>query len=58
MTNINKGLSSSEVQALQSSFGYNVLTPPKRDPWYIMLLDGFKDPLIIILLVAACVSLV
>ena len=58
MTDINKGLSSSEVQALQSSFGYNVLTPPKRDPWYIMLLDGFKDPLIIILLVAACVSLV
>lgn len=58
MTDINKGLSSSEVQALQSSFGYNVLTPPKRDPWYIMLLDGFKDPLIIILLVAACVSLI
>lgn len=58
MTDINKGLSNSEVQALQSSFGYNVLTPPKRDPWYVMLLDGFKDPLIIILLVAACVSLV
>ena len=58
MTNINKGLSSSEVQTLQSSFGYNVLTPPKRDPWYVMLLDGFKGSLIIILLVAACVSLV
>lgn len=58
MTDIDYGLSLVEVQNNREKYGTNVLTPPKRDPWYIMLLDGFKDPLIIILLVAAVLSLV
>ena len=33
------------------------MTPPKRDAWYVMLFDGFKDPLIVILLIAAAVSI-
>lgn len=58
MTQIERGLSSLEVEESRKSTGWNILTPPKRDPWYVMLLDGFKDPLIIILLVAAIISLV
>ena len=52
------GLRKEEVQNRRALYGVNVLTPAKRDPWYIMLLDGFKDPLIIILSVAAVLSLV
>ena len=51
-------LKNTEAQALLKQCGENVLTPAKRDAWYIMLLDGFKDPLIIILSVAAILSLV
>lgn len=52
------GLKESEVKNRRALYGVNVLTPAKRDPWYVMLLDGFKDPLIIILSVAAVLSLV
>lgn len=53
-----KGLTNKQAEQLLSIDGENVLSPAKRDPWYIMLLDGFKDPLIIILSVAAILSLV
>jgi len=53
-----KGLTNKQAAQLLSLNGENVLSPAKRDPWYIMLLDGFKDPLIIILSVAAILSLV
>lgn len=53
-----KGLSAAAAREFRSTCGENVLTPAKRDPWYIMLLDGFKDPLIIILSVAAVLSLI
>lgn len=53
-----KGITNVRAQALRVQFGENVLTPAKRDPWYIMLMEGFKDPLIIILSVAAILSLV
>ena len=53
-----KGLSQKEAANKLSYDGLNILTPPKRDPWYVMLLEGFKDPLIIILLIAAVVSLI
>lgn len=52
-----KGITNQRAQVLRSQYGENVLSPAKRDPWYIMLLDGFKDPLIIILSVAAVLSL-
>ena len=57
MTDIKYGLSLTEVEKSRAEHGLNVLTPPKRDAWYIMLLDGFKDPLIVILLIAAAVSI-
>lgn len=57
MTDINYGLSLTEVEDSRARHGINVLTPPKRDAWYIMLFDGFKDPLIVILLIAAAVSI-
>ena len=53
-----KGITNERAQELRLQYGENVLSPAKRDPWYIMLLDGFKDPLIIILSVAAILSLV
>ena len=53
-----KGITNQRAQELREQYGENVLSPAKRDPWYIMLLDGFKDPLIIILSVAAILSLV
>lgn len=55
---MNKGLTDARTQELRSVYGENVLTPAPRDPWYVMLLDGFKDPLIIILSVAAVLSLI
>lgn len=53
-----KGISNERAQVLRLQYGENVLSPAKRDPWYIMLLEGFKDPLIIILSVAAILSLI
>lgn len=55
---MSKGITNSRASELLSVYGENVLTPAKRDPWYVMLLDGFKDPLIIILSVAAVLSLI
>ena len=55
---MNKGLTRAKAEELLLAQGENVLTPAKRDPWYVILLDGFKDPLIIILSVAAVLSLI
>ena len=52
------GLTLDQAKSLLNINGENVLSPAKRDPWYVMLLDGFKDPLIIILSVAAVLSLI
>lgn len=53
-----KGITNKQAKSLRDQYGENILTPAKRDPWYVMLLDGFKDPLIIILSVAAILSLI
>ena len=53
-----KGITNQRAEELRSEYGENVLSPAKRDPWYIMLMEGFKDPLIIILSVAAILSLI
>ena len=52
-----KGLTTEQTEKFRNEFGANILTPAPRKSWYAMLFDGFKDPLIIILIVAACVSL-
>lgn len=47
-----KGLSKNQLK------GQNVLTPPPSVTWYEMLFEKYKDPIIIILLVAAAFSFV
>ena len=53
-----KGLSDIEVQRSREKYGLNVLTPPKRKPIWRLYLEKFEDPVIRILLMAACLSLV
>ena len=53
-----KGLTNSEVLESRAAHGENRLTPPKKTPWYILFLEKFKDPIIVILLVAAAISIV
>lgn len=53
-----KGLTDVEVAHSRECHGSNMLTPPKRDPWYVLFLEKFKDPLIQILSVAAIIALI
>lgn len=53
-----KGLFDYDAKKALEQYGENVLTPAPRDPWYMLLLDKFKDPLIQILSVAAIVALI
>ena len=51
------GLSASEVEASRSQYGSNVLSTRERTPWWRKLLEKFGDPLIVILMVAAVLSI-
>ena len=51
-----KGLTTSEALAIGK--GKNILTPPTSTTWYEMLFDKFKDPIILILIVADIFSFV
>ncbi len=51
------GLTSAQVEQSRAQHGCNILTPPKRRPLLLQLLDHFRDPLIIILLVAGVLSI-
>ena len=51
------GLTDAEVSESRRKYGANVLTPPKQEPWWKKFLEKFKDPLIIILLVAGVLSI-
>ncbi len=55
---IMRGLTSAQVEASRRLHGANVLTPPARDPWWVLYLEKFKDPIIRILVVAALVALI
>lgn len=52
-----KGLTSEEVIASREKHGSNVLTPAPRDPWWVLLLEKFDDPIIRILMIAAVVAI-
>lgn len=52
-----KGLSDAEVEKSRAEFGDNILTPPPSTPLWRQFLDKFRDPLIIILLVAGLMSM-
>lgn len=51
------GLTTVEVAESRRKYGMNVLTPPKEEPWWRKFLEKFKDPLIIILMVAGALSI-
>lgn len=51
------GLSDEEVLNSRRQHGDNMLTPPERPSWIKLYLESFKDPIIRILIVAACMSL-
>ena len=56
-TKSHTGLTDAEVIESRSRFGANLLTPPKKAPWWKLFLEKFHDPLIIILLVAGALSI-
>ena len=53
-----RGLTDAEVQESRTQHGVNLLTPPVRPSMWKLYLEKFQDPVIQILLVAACLSLV
>ena len=50
------GLTEQQVLESREKYGANVLTPPKKEPIWKLFLEKFKDPIIIILLVALVAS--
>ena len=50
------GLTASQVEENRLKYGENTLTPPPRTPAWKLFLDKFRDPLIIILLIAGALS--
>ncbi|MDE5941499.1 MAG: hypothetical protein K2H14_05245, partial [Muribaculaceae bacterium] len=50
------GLTDTEVSISREKYGSNILTPAKKDPWWKLFLEKFRDPLIIILVVAGVMS--
>lgn len=52
------GLTEKEVLKSREQYGRNLITPPKETPWWKLYLEKFKDPIIVILLVATAISLI
>jgi len=53
---IYKGLNDKEVEQSRARHGSNVITPPARDPWWVLYLEKFDDPIIRILIIAALIA--
>ena len=56
--NIMHGLTQAEVAENRRKYGENQLTPPAKISMWKLYLEKFEDPIIRILLVATCISLV
>ena len=52
-----QGLNSQEVLESRQKYGTNVLTPPAKTPVWEQFLEKFRDPLIIVLLIAGFLSI-
>ena len=57
-TNIEKGLTSSEAKKRQGIYGTNELEKPQKRSLLLRFLDQFKDAMIIILIIAAVISII
>ena len=53
-----QGLSSKEVEVSRKQYGSNNLTQIPPDPLWKKILEGFKDPMIMILLVALVIQVI
>ena len=53
-----KGLSADEVLKSRETHGDNVITPVKKESVWHLFIEKFNDPIIKVLIVAACLSLV
>ncbi len=53
-----KGLTQKQVEESRNKYGSNILTEIPADPLWKKILEGFKDPMIMILMVAFVVQLV
>ena len=56
--NYKRGLSDEEVEQSRRKHGSNVLTEPEKEPLWRQFLEKFEDPIIRILLIALCLSLI
>ncbi len=54
---LKKGLSAEAVEKNRKQFGENEITPNKKNSLWQLYLEKYKDPIIQILLIAACLSL-
>ena len=52
------GLTAAQVEESRARYGSNRLTVVEQDPLWKKILEGFKDPMIMILMVALAVQLV
>ena len=56
-TSVENGLSEEEVKARQAKYGPNALAEKKKKGWFMTFIGEFKDPMVIVLFIAALISL-
>ncbi|AGR42183.1 cation-translocating P-type ATPase [Spiroplasma diminutum] len=57
-TNLKEGLTNQEVEVKQEKFGKNELPQGKVTPWYIIFLKTLVEPILLVLMGAAVISIV
>ncbi len=55
-TSLDKGLAGTEAAARLKKYGLNIIATHKKSTWWKQLINHFKNPLIILLLVATIIS--
>ena len=56
--NYKNGLSQKQVEESRRKYGDNILTEPEKEPLWRQFLEKFQDPIIRILLIALCLSVI
>ena len=57
-TNLEHGLTSAQVEASRAKYGDNEIPESPITPWIQHFINSFEDPILCLLLVAACISLI